>query len=152
MKNVLKIDHKNRTLVMDRTFSKLAENTRSNEYAHLQQVRRDYPDYTVSTRQIKKNPKKETYAGLTYEYMKRYIITHEPVENRKNALAEFDEMLLVSRCHAKSKRYPVIKRWFLDKYPEIKEFGMPKEDEEDSKNTEMPATTQEKEVEFPIAG
>lgn len=124
MKNILKIDHKNRTLVMDRTFAKLAENTRSDEYAHLQQVRRDYPDYKVATRQIKKNPKKETYAGLTYEYMKRYIITHEPAENRKNALAEFDELVLISQCHAKSKRYPVIKRWFLDKYPEIKEFGI----------------------------
>ena len=65
MKNTLRINHENKTIVMDRTFAKFAENTRSDEYAHLQQVRRDYPDYTVTTRTIKRNPEKETYKGLT---------------------------------------------------------------------------------------
>ena len=31
MKNILKIDHAKRTIVMDRTFEKLAENTMSKE-------------------------------------------------------------------------------------------------------------------------
>ena len=70
MKNTLKIDRENGLIVMDRTFAKLSENTRSEEYTHLQQVRKDYPTFQVVTRTIKKNPKKETYAGLTYDYMK----------------------------------------------------------------------------------
>ena len=61
MKNTLKINHAERTITMDRTFSKNAENTMSAEYAHLQSVRRDYPTYTVVRRQIKKNPNKECY-------------------------------------------------------------------------------------------
>ena len=33
MKNTLKLNHENHTIVMDRTFAKYAENTRSEEYA-----------------------------------------------------------------------------------------------------------------------
>ena len=142
MKNTLKIDRENGLIVMDRTFAKLSENTRSEEYTHLQQVRKDYPTFQVVTRTIKKNPKKETYAGLTYDYMKFYIFNHEPAENRRNALAEFDELILISKCHTKAKRYPTIKKWFLEKYPEIVQFGMPAEAIEEIKVAEMPATTQ----------
>lgn len=149
MKNTLKIDFEKKQIIMDRTFKKNAENTNSEEYAHLQQVRKENPTYTVVTRQIKKNSKKETYAGLTYEYMTNYILLHETAETRKAVLAEFNEMILISQCHAKSKRYPVIKKWFLAKYPEIVKFGMPKDEpKEENKVTEMTAATQENEVEF----
>lgn len=124
MKNTLKIDRVNGLIVMDRTFAKLSENTRSEEYSHLQQVRKDYPTFQVITRSIKKNPNKETYKGLTYAYMRDYILTHEDDENALVVLAEFSEMRQISRCHAQAKRYPVIKNWFLAKYPEIIEFGV----------------------------
>ena len=39
-------------------------------------------------------------------------------------VAEFDELLMISRCHAQSLRYPTIKKWFLAKYPEVAEFGI----------------------------
>ena len=149
MKNTLKIDFEKKQIIMDRTFKKNAENTNSEEYAHLQQVRKENPTYTLITRQIKKNPKKDTYAGLTYEYMTNYILLHETAETKKAVLAEFNEMILISQCHAKSKRYPVIKKWFLTKYPEIVKFGMPKdESKEENKVKEITATTQENEVEF----
>lgn len=56
--------------------------------------------------------------------MRAYIMSHEKGEDRVNALMEFDELLLISQCHSKGRRYPVIKSWFLDNYPEIKNFGM----------------------------
>lgn len=59
-----------------------------------------------------------------YDYMRAYIMSHEKGEDRVNALMEFDELLLISQCHSKGRRYPVIKSWFLDNYPEIKNFGM----------------------------
>lgn len=126
MKNTLKINHTNRTIVMDRTFAKLASNTRTAEYQHLQEVRRDYPEYTVVRRQIKRNLAKESYRGLTYEYMEDYILSHGTVEEIKERLKTFDELKLISECHSKSRRYPVIKRWFLEQYPEIVSFGMDK--------------------------
>ena len=124
MKNALKLNHAKREIVMDRTFAKLAENTMSAEYAHLQQVRKDYPTYTVTKRKIKSNANKESYKGLTYEYMETYIMSHGTSEARIANLREFNEMRLIAECHSKAFRYPVIKAWFLDKYPEVKNFGM----------------------------
>ncbi len=151
MKNTLKIDHIHSVIIMDRTFAKKAENTMSDEYAHLQNVRRDYPKYTVARREIKKNPDKECWKGLTYEYMENYISTHEEGENRIAALKEFAEKRLISECHSKCHRYPTIKKWFLAKYPEIAEFGMPAAKEEISgtqinKVVELPQKQSEENV------
>jgi len=124
MKNTLKVLYKDGKgyIVMDRTFEKFSRDTRSEEYAHLQSVRQDYPEYTVITRRINKNVNMEHYKGLTYDYMRDYILRKESSEKAQSVIAEFDEMILLSKCH--SKRYPVIKSWFLEKYPEVKEYGV----------------------------
>ena len=129
MKNALFIDFANEKIVMTTTFAKKCYNTASAEYAQLQSVRRDYPTFNVTTRKIKSNPNKETYAGLTYEYMREYIITHASAETRAKEVAEFDELILISKCHSMGYRYPTIKAWFLEKYPEIVTFGMTDEQE-----------------------
>jgi hypothetical protein len=123
MKNTLKIDHTHGLLIMDRTFAKNAENTRSEEYAHLQAVRKDYPDYTVTLKTIKKNPNKESYKGLTYDYMEDYILAHGSEEEILENFAEYKELRLIAKCHSRSMRYPTIKRWFLEKYPAIEDFA-----------------------------
>ena len=139
MKNTLKINHENKTIIMDRTFAKFAENTKSEEYAHLQQVRRDYPNYSVGMRKIKRNPNKERYEGLTYDYMKRYIIRNvDEMTKRVEILHELDEMIFISECHSRGKRYPTIKKWFLGMFPKIKEFGLPKEDIKKDAEENMP--------------
>ncbi|MBR5485723.1 MAG: hypothetical protein IKV41_04365 [Oscillospiraceae bacterium] len=123
MKNTLKIDHIKKMIIMDRTFEKLSQNTRSEEYEHLQRVRQDYPKYTVARREIKKNASKECYKGLTYEYMENYI-KHVEGNNAEMVLKELTDKRLISQCHSKGHRYPTIKKWFLDKYPEVAKFGM----------------------------
>ncbi len=126
MTNVLKLDHSNSNIVMDRTFAKKAEIVGSREYLLLQDCRRDYPFYTVIRRTINKKPDQEHYRGLTYEYMENYINSHE---NKEENLKTFSEMINISKCHSACKRYPVIKEWFLNSYPEIKMFGIPKDEE-----------------------
>lgn len=128
MKNTLKINHTDMTLVMDRTFAKLASDTRSEEYAHLQKIRADYPNYRLVQRHIKRNVEKKTYAGLTYPYMRKYISKHGTKEESEKLLAELEEKILISECHGKAFRYPVIKSWFLELYPEIAKFGLKDED------------------------
>ncbi len=123
MKNVLKIDFTNRKIIMDRTFARLVEDTSSPEYDHLQRVRQDYPDFRVEQRRIGKNPGKKTYCGLTYDYMEGYILAHGTPEIAK----EFFHMREISECQTKAQRYPVIKGWFLDKFPEIVQFGVIKD-------------------------
>ena len=104
MTNYLRVDAVNRQLVMDKTFAKNAQIVGSAEYDMLQRARSDYATYSVVTRQIKRNLNKESYRGLTYQYM--------------------EEMRLISQCHSKAFRYPTIKKWFLERYPEVRNFGV----------------------------
>ena len=55
--------------------------------------------------------------------MEDYILTHEPAETAAIVLNEFEEMRVIAACHSQAFRYPVIKKWFLAKYPEIENFG-----------------------------
>ena len=135
MINTLTVNHFNRTIVMDRTFAKHAANTVSEEYAHLQRVRQDYPTYIVVQRHIRTNSNKKTYKGLTYEYMEDYILTHGSPEERQKNYKDYAEMVLISKCHGRAFRYPMIKSWFLDKYPEIIEYGLTAESHD---TVEMP--------------
>ena len=129
MKNYMKLDHENRKIVMDRTFASKAELVGSEEYNLLQQCRRDYPTYLVTRKTIKKKATQEHYRGLTYDYMKEYINKYD-TENKEANLALLDEMIDISKCHSTFKRYPVIKQWFLDTYPDVKKFGIPEEENE----------------------
>jgi len=119
MKNILKIDHEKNQIIMDRTFQKKQSNTKSKEFKHLQSVRKDFPDYSIVVKRIARNPSKESYKGLTYEYMERYIMAHS---NANEQIAKFMELRFNSECH--SIRYPTIKKWFLKEYPEIAEFHL----------------------------
>ena len=116
MKNTLTLNHEKRTIIMDRTFAKYAENTMSDEYAHLQRVRKDYPNYTVIQRQIKRNPNKKTYNGLTFAVMKAYI---ESQSNSEKQLKVFEAVKRIAEM--KGSKYPLTKKWFLNTYPDFKE-------------------------------
>ena len=128
-KTTLFVDFEKNLLVMNQAFATKARNVRSEEYKILQATRRDYPTYAVVKRRIKRNSQKETYAGLTYDFMRMYIATHEPKKTVEDVMNHFDKLLLISQCHCKARRYPVIKSWFLEKYPEIEGFGKAKEEE-----------------------
>lgn len=104
---------------MSRQFEKCASIAGSEEYRRLQAVRLDYPTFSVVRRSIKKAPTKETYAGLTFAYMENYIASHANAEQIKKV---YDELRLIGACHKVS--YPTIKKWFLETYPEIVEFGI----------------------------
>ena len=123
MTNYLRVDAANSRLVMDKAFAKNAAIAGSREYKILQDARRDYEGFTVVTRQIKRNPRKECYKGLTYTFMEDYIISHEPDETLEEVLEWFEEMKLISKCHSPAFRYPTIKKRFLERYPEVKYFG-----------------------------
>ena len=118
MKNYLRIDDVNRQIVMDREFDKNRQIVGTTEYNMLQQARQDYPTYAVTLRRIKKNPNKQTYKNLTYEYMEEFISKHPFAEERAK---EYNEMRLRAKCHMCS--YALIKSWFLATYPEVDDFS-----------------------------
>ena len=123
-KSRLKVLLEENKIEINRVFEKEFQNPRSDEYKTLQKVRQDYPDFEVQVRTIKSNPNKENYSGLTYDYMRDYIILTSDPEDKIAALAEFEHLIMISKCQTKSRRYPIIKQWFLAKYPEVKEFGL----------------------------
>lgn len=142
-KSKMKVLYAEGVIEMNTTFAKMMENPLSEEYALLQKIRMENPTFAVRRRQIKKNPNKECWKGLTYEYMEGYIATHENDEHRDAVLAKFAELQLISRCHSNVHRYPVIKQWFLNKYPEIAEFGMVAVDSTDAKENNVVDLPQE---------
>ena len=131
------IDEANNAIIITRKFAEKASDPRTQEYAMLQQVRRDYPYLTVRKHTIKKNTNKECYRGLTYKYMEAHIKTHETAEKVEKVLAEFNEMKHISKCHSKAFRYPTIKKWFLEKYPSVATFGVDLAEVEERKVSEL---------------
>ena len=123
MTNAIRINHFTKEILISKSFQKAAMNPTSAEYQDLAEVMRNHPDYRIAKRAIKKNENKKTYSGLTYDYMRHYIMLHATPEDEVAAIAEFEEKILISECYSKNLRYPAIKKWFLNKYPEVAEFG-----------------------------
>lgn len=118
MKGTIRLDHFEKNIYISNPFANAAKKLTSEEYKLLRQVQTDHPDYTIVKREIKKNPNKESYCGLTYEYMDKYIASHD--ENG-DVSKVYKELRLRAECH--SIRYAHIKKWFLGIYPEIDDFS-----------------------------
>lgn len=119
MKYPIKIDHKAQTIIMSCAFAKKQETPNTAEFHEIQALHRDFPNYRIVTRKIKLNSQKEAFKGLTYAYMEEYITNHANAESR---LKDFKELRQLALCH--SIRYPHIKKWFLEIYPEVAEFKL----------------------------
>lgn len=117
------VDYAKSSIILSSAFVKKAFTPGTAEYQQLMAVRHDFPDFRIVTRQFKTNTKQEHYRGLTYDFMREYIAVHDMA-----ALAEFEDMVGISKCHSLPKRYPTIKAWFLRRYPDLAEFGMNEEE------------------------
>ena len=121
-----RFNHVKKEIVLYRWFAEKAEYPGTSEYKTLIQITNDFPTYSVVVRdKINQKEGQEHYKGLTYEYMETYIKKYEPKETREAVLKEFEDKLFISECHSKGRRYPAIKKWFLEKYPEVAKFGIP---------------------------
>ena len=119
----IRINHAERKIILSSAFEKKASIPGSAEYDMLQTTRIDNPGYALVTRKFKTNTKQEHYRGLTYPFMREYIKNIEG-KDAHEVLAEFEGLITDSKCHSLGRRYPTIKKWFLDRYPNIAEFGM----------------------------
>lgn len=124
-------------IMVNTTFAKMMQNPFSDEYALLQKTRGENPNFRICRRMIKSNPNKDTYKGLTYAWMRNHIATHEAECVVEQKLADFDEMVYISQCHRTSLRYPTIKKWFLNEYPEVAKFGVVDENTDSTKSEPM---------------
>lgn len=67
-KSRLSVLYAKSVIEVNTTFAKMMQNPLSDEYALLQKVKAENEGFSVRTRQIKSNPKKDTYKGLTYPW------------------------------------------------------------------------------------
>jgi len=118
------INMKKNAIEMTKKFAKAAAKFGSPEYKQLQEARRDNPTFSVVTVTRKTTTKKNTYKGLTYEYMEMYIEKHD--DEDKSIMAEYlmlrgmtDE---AEEALAESFTYLEMKDWFLKKFPAIASF------------------------------
>ncbi len=123
MKNILRIDHANAKIIMDREFAIKSAIFGTEEYKHLQEARRDYDGYAVVRKTIRTNSKKESFNGLTYEYMEMYMDKYNVSQEIRK---QYDDLRFKAKAH--SIRYPVIKKWFLQTFPDMKDWGKIKEE------------------------
>ena len=118
------INEKKNTIELTKKEATAAAKFGTPEYKNLQQARRDYPTFSVVTVTRKASTKKNTFKGLTYEYMEMYIEKHDDEE--KSIMAEYlmlrgmtDE---AEEALAESFTYLEMKDWFLKKFPAIAAF------------------------------
>ena len=108
---------------MSKTEAKAAGKINSEKFNELNTLHTMYPTFEIEIK-ASAAKKKSDYKGLTYDYMKKYIITHD--DEQKSIMAEF-EMLRGTTEEAKealadSASYKEIKAWFLKKFPAIAKF------------------------------
>lgn len=119
----LTINNKARTIEMTKKFEKAASRFGSDEYKMLQEARKDYPAYKVVVKASTVKGK-ESFKGLTYEYMEKYIAAHD--DEDKSIMAEYKMLRGTSaegmEMNAAAHSYGEMKKWFFEKYPAFKEF------------------------------
>lgn len=120
MTTEIRINDKNKTIEVTKKFATAASRYGTREYEDLQNVRRDYPKYKVVTRSAGK--KKDSFKGLTYDYMEKYIREHDNAD--KTIMAEFNALRGKNADgtnveFADSVSYGTVKEWFLSQYKEL---------------------------------
>ena len=120
----MKINMYEHTIVLTKKEMTAASRYGSDAYKELQNARRDYPGYEVVivTRTVK--TQRETYKGLTYAYMERYIQAHD--DEQKTIWTEYKiyrgEPLDPKDEIPVPYTYREMREWFLSKYEAIAKF------------------------------
>ena len=94
----------------------------SEKFKELQTYLAVYPGYTVEIKAPAK--RKAEFKGLTYAYMRAYILKHD--DEQKTIMAEFNILTAHKKDgkegseHLEAAGYLDVRDWFLKKFPEIR--------------------------------
>lgn len=117
------INNKKMTIEVSKKFAAAACKYGTQEYKELQEVRKDYPNFEVVTVTRKSAVKKDNFKGLTYEYMEKYISTHD---DDGEIMKQYQDLRGLSErakeALAEPCSYLEVRAWFLKTYPAIAKF------------------------------
>ena len=110
---------------MTKAEAKAAGKIGSDKYNELRQYMKEFPGFEI---QIKAPAKRKVeFRGLTYEYMKNYIKKNDDEDGK--IMAEFNALIALDKKnkvegaeHLEAAGYLDVKKWFLAKFPEMKNF------------------------------
>lgn len=105
--------HANRQIVMTREFARNTNDFERNEQDILAELLQKFPTYIAVTKTIAKGTK-QSYKGLTIDYMRTIIQETEGVTSI--AVKMFNEIVRYYQTQNHYGSYPLIKKWFLDRY------------------------------------
>ena len=133
MKN-MKIEVINETTArVSKAFEKNARFFGTPEFNMWREYLKEFPNATMTTKTIKKNPDKKTYRNMTYKNMELFI---EAQENSTLLKKEFERQRKMSRVQ--TNPYKAVLAWFckeFEGYDDYKEFFKDKEENEETKET-----------------
>lgn len=111
MKNYT-IDHATTTIICTKKFYENASNPKSDECKECLELRKTFPGYTITTRDIKRNASKRTAnKNLTYANMVRYIAS------QPNAADNLLEFAKIRNLSDQKGHYKAVKDWFVSHFP-----------------------------------
>lgn len=96
-------------------------------YEELASLMAKHPDFTMEVKEPKKRSTKakETYDGMDFKFMARFIAT---TENAELNMKEYENIRSSAKAEGFSV-YPKAKRWFIEKFGEEGHFDMSKANE-----------------------
>ena len=115
-----------KTIEMSATEAKAAGKINSDKFNELQEYRNAYPTFAIVIKAPSK--RKAEFSGLDYKYMTNYIKKCKR-EDKADIMAEFNTLIALDKKnkvegseHLEAAGYLDVKKWFLAKFPEIKEY------------------------------
>ena len=120
----MKINYTSMTIEMTKAEAKNAGKVGTDTYKDLIAAMQQFPNYKILVVTRAAAKKSCDYKGLTYDYMEKYIKSHDDeaksiMTEYKNLRGESDE---AKEALADSCSYQEIKTWFLAKFPAIEKF------------------------------
>ena len=118
------INYTSMTIEMTKAESKAAGKFGTDAYKDLIAAMQQFPTYKILIVTRAATKKSCDYKGLTYDYMEKYIVSHD--DENKSIMAEYQALRGKSDeakdALAESCSYQEIKTWFLAKFPAIEKF------------------------------
>lgn len=118
------VNFASRTISLTKKEMTAARRYGSAAYKELQDARRDNPGYKVVTVTRKVKTQRETYKGLTYAYMEKYIKSHDDAQETIWREYKIYRGTPIDPADAIPAPYTYnqMKAWFLEKYEAVAKF------------------------------
>lgn len=129
-------------IIITKKFEKAANVIGSNEYKDLVTLMKDFPEFNIKVKEIKKKANKKTYNGLTMDEMRRFVGTRSKEES-----VLLEKVIAIAK--GKKGSYAITKKWFLNRYKD--EYARELEELEIKKELEQLENELEEETEMESA-